>query len=183
MRVLLDTNIFIYREEDRLLTDNLRDLLKTLSKIKVETLIHPLSLEELKKYKDEKRRDIILSKVGAYSSLELPPEPNKDQKFIEIITKEIEIDDYILYAVYKDAVDFLITEDRGIHKKAGKLGMSDRVLLINEGRGIFENYLHKERIISPPHICPSRPIPVPSIATPMTGPLTQCSARQLTIWA
>lgn len=150
MRILLDTNIFIYREEDRLLADNLRDLLKTLSKIRVETLIHPLSLEELKKYKDEKRRDITLSKVGTYSTLELPPDPKKDQKFIEIIANELEIDDYILYAVYKDAVDFLITEDRGIYKKAGKLGMSDRVLLIDEGRGIFENYLHKGRVFTPP---------------------------------
>jgi len=150
MRVLLDTNIFIYREEDRLLGDNLRDLLKTLSKIKVEVIIHPLSLEELKKYRDGNRRDVVLSKVGAYPSLELPPDPKKDRRFIEIIAKKMENDDHILYAVYKDAIDFLITEDRGIHKTAGKLGISDRVLLIDEGRGIFESYLHKERIISPP---------------------------------
>ena len=49
MRILLDTNIFIYREDDRVLLSNLQDLLHTLNKIKAEILIHPVSVEELKK--------------------------------------------------------------------------------------------------------------------------------------
>ena len=75
MRVLLDTNIFIYREDDRVLTNNLQDLLHTLNKIKAEVLIHPVSVEELRKDKDNSRREIILSKVGVYPKLELPPNP------------------------------------------------------------------------------------------------------------
>ena len=150
MRVLLDTNIFIYREDDRILTDNLQELLRLLNKIKVEILIHPLSFEELRKDRDKERREVILSKVKAYPILELPPDPIKNKKYLDAIGKDIEIDDNILYAVYKDAVDFLITEDRGIHKKASRLGIDDRVFLIDEALRIFETYTHKEKVISPP---------------------------------
>jgi hypothetical protein len=107
-------------------------------------------LVELKKDKDDKRREIILSKVQVYPKLDLPPDPSKDQQFLNILDRAIEMDDIILYGVYKNAVDFLITEDKGIHKKANKFGIDDRVFLINEALHIFEGFTSKEKIVSPP---------------------------------
>jgi rRNA-processing protein FCF1/predicted RNA-binding protein with PUA-like domain len=150
MRVLIDTNIFISREDNDILPDNLQELLRLLSEMKAEILIHPLSFEDLKKNQDKERQEIMLSKIRAYSFLESPPDPKKDQGYLDSVGKGIGIDDSILYAVYKDAVDFLITEDRGIHKKAKRLGVDERVFLITEAIPIFKNYKCKERIISPP---------------------------------
>ena len=150
MRILLDTNIFIYREDDCVLTDNMQKLLLTFQKIKAEIMIHPLSIEELKKDKNKERQKISLSKIRTYSMLELPPNPSADHEYLGALGPLSEIDDAILYAIFKDSVDFLITEDRGIHKKASRLGINDRVFLIDEALPVIETYAHKEKVISPP---------------------------------
>ena len=150
MRILLDTNIFIYREDDHVLTDNMQKLLLTFQKIKAEILIHPLSVEELKKDKNKERQKVSLSKIRAYSMLESPPNPSTDHEYLSALGPVSKIDDAILYAIFKDAVDFLITEDRGIHKKASRLGIDDRVFLIDEALPVLGTYIHKEKVISPP---------------------------------
>jgi len=154
MRVLIDTNIFILREDDHVLSRNMQELLAILHKIGVELLIHPLSLEDFKKDQDKKRREIMLSKIRTYPFLEGPPDPKTDLEYLDTIESKIEdneiIDTSILYAVYKDAVDFFLTEDKGIHKKARRLGIDDRVLLINDALQIFERYVQKEHVVAPP---------------------------------
>ena len=154
MRVLLDTNIFIYREIDHVISDDLQQLLSVLNKIKAELLVHPLSLEEIRRDRDTKREAVMLSKIGAYPLLEMPPVPKEDPGFSNIIEHKDDIhdlvDNHILYAVYKDAVDFLVTEDRDIHKKAIKLGIDNRVLLIAEALIVFRGHLQKDSIIIPP---------------------------------
>jgi len=154
MRVLLDTNIFIYRENDHVISSDLQQLLSVLNKLKTELLIHPLSLEEIRGDQDTRRQAIMLSKIGAYPLLEMPPVPEEDPKFFNIVEQNDDahdlIDNHILYAVYKDAVDFLVTEDRDIHKKAVKLGIDNRVLLIAEALTVFRGHLQKDSIIIPP---------------------------------
>jgi hypothetical protein len=122
--------------------------------MKTEILIHPLSINELKRDEDEERKKIIISKVQSYCLLESPPNPRKDTEFKYKINwkergKDIE-DNTILYAVYKDAVDFLITEDRGVHKKAKKLDIDNRVFLIDDAREIFEKSAQTPKITSSP---------------------------------
>jgi rRNA-processing protein FCF1 len=149
MRILLDTNIFIYREDDHVLPDNLQELLRILIEAKSDVILHPSSLRDLKKDSDERRKKVMESKIKTYPLLESPPDSNRDIEYLNIIKNGYAdndaVDNEILYAVHKDAVDFLITEDRGIHKKASKLGINDRVLLIDEALQIFEEYLNKER--------------------------------------
>ncbi len=141
MRILLDTNIFIHREDDKVISQELQDLLRVLAKIKTEILIHPLSIEELKKDKNDSRKDIALSKIGSYLQLESPPDLSRDEEFKGKITETNEhdrIDNNLLFTVYKNAVDFLITEDRGIHKKATVINIQDRVLLIDDALQMFK---------------------------------------------
>ena len=154
MRILIDTNIFIYREDDHLLSEDLQKLLKTLHEIKADQLLHPLSLDDLEKDRNKTRKEIIISKIKAYPSLEAPPNPEGDSEYLETVgygtTINEQIDNGILYAVYKNAVDFLITEDKGIHKKARRLGIDDRVLLINDALDVFEHYTLRKETIRPP---------------------------------
>lgn len=154
MRILIDTNIFIYREDDHIIPENLQNLLRTLNGLKAETLVHPKSVEEINGDSNENRKNVALSKINTYPLLELPPDPDEDKNFLEIIGQPSKSNDYVdnavLYAVYKDAVDFLITEDRGIHNKAIKLNIKDRVLSIEDGIGIFEMNLRNERVSHPP---------------------------------
>ena len=153
MRVLFDTNIIIYREDHTVLPASLQNLHKALNKSKVEILVHPKSLEDIKRDSDEERRKISLSKINTYPSLETPPSHKKDLIFLKLVGSETkindEIDNAILYAVYKNAVDLLITEDKGVHKKAIRLEIKDRVLSIAEALEIFEIRMRDEKIVVP----------------------------------
>ena len=48
MKILLDTNIIIQREEDEVLSKDLALLSRILSELKFEIYVHPSSIEELK---------------------------------------------------------------------------------------------------------------------------------------
>jgi predicted nucleic acid-binding protein len=154
MRILIDTNIFIGRENDHVLSNELQVLLKILNSKQIEILIHPKSIEEIKRDANISRKNIALSKLNTYPKLEHSPDQNKDDDFLTAVgvSSKIndEIDNAILYAVYKDAVDFLITEDKGIHKKSIRLDIIDRVLCVEEGIDVFEKELPKEEVVRPP---------------------------------
>jgi hypothetical protein len=49
-----------------------------------------------------------------------------------------------------DPFDFVITENRDIHKISNELGISDKILLLDEALQIFKVYLTRDRIITPP---------------------------------
>lgn len=83
MRVLLDTNVLIYREDDLVLDKNVQDLMKALSSI--EVLVHPASIEDLERDSDEDRKKVVLSKIAAYHHLESPPDYRKDPRFTNIV--------------------------------------------------------------------------------------------------
>ncbi len=154
MRILIDTNIFIYREDYNIIPENLQKLLKILNRLKTELLIHPKSIEEIHRDLNEDRKKVVLSKINTYASLELPPDPNKDANFLGVVGHSLKPNDYvdnaILYAVYKDAVDFLITEDRDIYNKAAKLNIKDRVLSIEDALSTFEKNFHTKGVVHPP---------------------------------
>lgn len=154
MRILLDTNIFIYREDDEVLSNNIQELSKLLNQKNIGVLIHPSSLEDIKRDQDENRRRIMLSKIHAYPILDSPPDPNMNTEYLNnvgiVANIHDRVDNEILYSVYKDAVDFLITEDREIHKKAKHLNINNRVLLIDDAVRIFGDMYKEGRVVTPP---------------------------------
>lgn len=154
MRILLDTNIFIDREQDRIISRELAKLLQILNKLGAELVIHPLSVSELRRDSNIKRREVNLSKIEVYSHLERPPDPNNDTSFCESIgpakNSHDVVDNALLYAVYRNAVEFFITEDREIHKKAHKIGVGERVFLVSEALYDFNRCLPSREIIPTP---------------------------------
>lgn len=156
MRILIDTNIFIYRETDRVLSDDLQNLTRLLSDIGATVLVHPSSHGEIAHIREPGPRSIMLSKVRAYSLLESPPYPKNDDEFYILIKvpeeAQFSVDNLLLFAVYRNAVDYLITEDRGIHRNAAKLGITDRVLSISEALQDLGKYIVRDRVFTSPAI-------------------------------
>lgn len=154
MRILIDTNIFIYREDYHILPSNLIMLLQILNRSKIEILIHPKSIKDIKRDFNEDRKNVVLSKLNTYTLLESPPDQNKDPNFLNVVgypsKPNDDVDNAILYSIYKDAVDFLITEDKGIHKKAIKLNLRERILSIDDALEIFEKDFSNETVSHPP---------------------------------
>jgi predicted nucleic acid-binding protein len=150
MRILIDTNIFSYRENSHIIPSNLQSLLKTLNDLVVQILVHPLAARELERDKNQKRREITLSKIKTYPMLDNPPHLENDRTFRTINAQKNNahelVDNNLLYCVYKNAADFLITEDRGIHRKSDRLGISDRVFDIDEALEYFGKQLSVEKV-------------------------------------
>lgn len=133
MNVLLDTNIIIYREKDKILNPSVMNLYKWMDKLKLEKFIHPLTIEEICKNKNEER-DVILTKLDSYSTIESLINP--DENFLFKVDKltcnnHDVIDNKLLYYVYIGRMDYFITEDKKIIQKGNLLGLSDKVFNIS----------------------------------------------------
>ena len=134
MRALLDTNIIIHRENKRVSNYSIGHLFRWLDKLKYDKVIHPYSISEIKKYRDPETQEAISVKLESYEVIKTIKEP--DDSFLELIgipekSQNDMIDDCLLFEVYSNRVDILITEDRRLRNKAIKLGLSDRVFSIN----------------------------------------------------
>lgn len=158
MRIIIDTNILITREEEDVVPSDLQELLKILSQLNHQILVHPLSVVELAKDKNEKRKSIQLSKVNSYPQLEQPPTPSGDKEFLSSLgnvkldnSHEI-IDCNLLYCIYKNAAHFLITEDKDIDKNSERLGISDRIFNIIEALEFFKRISATKKPVSPPSL-------------------------------
>jgi hypothetical protein len=154
MKILLDTNIFIHREDNKELLDELGDLLKLLQKNKCELILHPLSITELKGDSDEKRRDIVLSKVKSYPTIEDPPSLDDDEEFQKIVgplRNQHDLNDAsIIYSVHRNVVTFFISEDRKLLLKAQKAGLDDRCFSVNGALRHFKDYFQDVSLNLPP---------------------------------
>jgi len=154
MRLLIDTNIFIYREDNSEVDGQLSALLKILSENNVSVLMHPDAKLDILNDKEEKRKNIILSKLNVYPLLETPPRPDNDREYLSLIGKPVKqndiIDNNILYAVYRNAVSFLISNDNGLLEKADKVSLSDRVFNIYEAYNYFINLFRQVSVDTAP---------------------------------
>ena len=159
MKLLLDTNILIPAEptsqsEVEHNFENVMQILNIAERGNHQIYIHPASIQEIKKDTNESRRFFRQKLIKKY--IELPTPPDVTKEIIEMIGKaEInshdEIDDLLLSAVFNNAVDYLITEDKGIHRKASKLLIQERVATVEEAI-IALNALFPKVPISPPAV-------------------------------
>ena len=144
MDFLIDTNVFIERERDWVVPEPLQNLENRLKTRGHTILIHPLSKEEVRKYENKEGRERAESKIATYAELSFPRYPtSSDTEFRCHVPEGSEfneqVDNALLYTVFQDRADYLITEDKGIHRKARNLKIKDRVLSIEEAQDQFES--------------------------------------------
>lgn len=135
MRALLDTNIVIHRENSKITNYSIGHLFRWLDKLKFVKVIHPYTVRELNKHNNEELKEVIKVKLQSYEILKTIKIP--DDQFLHIIREykkdeNDDVDNCLLYEVYLNRVDILITEDRKMRDKSVKLGISDRVFSINQ---------------------------------------------------
>lgn len=140
--VLLDTNIFIYREGEHELSIEMQQLTKILlDSNQFKLRIHPLTIKELNGIKNVDLRKACLSRANVYNILDSPPDRPID--FTKIVgiekTKNDFIDNCILYSVMVGCVDYLITNDKALIKKASKIDLNKKVLSIESAISLFRS--------------------------------------------
>jgi len=156
MRLLLDTNVIIPLEDSSAI---LEQSLSTIARIANEQghqlLVHPSSLDDINRDTDVERRTISLSRVEKYPRLTNPPLPSEED--IERLglaqrNDHDRVDNELLFSIYRDAANILITEDRGLHKKAERLSIADRVHYVQQAATFLERIHASREEVSLPNV-------------------------------
>lgn len=147
MRILLDTNIFIPLEDSLIEIGEKLAELNRLASGKHELLLHPATIEDIKRDKDDNRKKRSLARVKKYHVLEYPPEFKDGEELSLLGTSKKDndrIDNIILLALHKNCVNWLITQDVGLHKKAKTIGQEERVFTVDQAITSLLRYESKE---------------------------------------
>ncbi|PHR43321.1 MAG: hypothetical protein COA32_16475 [Fluviicola sp.] len=139
MRILIDTNILINLEDHRIIGKEFSHFYKTAIENQCDVLYHKACLEDINRDKDLERKQIISSKLEKYTPIKNPGKMKKE--FSELVGEKSEndrIDNIQLFQLYKGYVELFITNDKGIKKKAKKLGLDQSVLNSSEALTFLE---------------------------------------------
>ncbi len=135
MKVLLDTNIIIHREANKINNFYIGQLFNWLDKLRYSKYIHPITIEELNRYKDPVSLQTMNVKIESYNKIINPAE---DNPILNEVSKTVDKnendrnDSKLLNEVLSERVDILISEDKKIHTKAEMLGIADKVYTIDQ---------------------------------------------------
>lgn len=134
-RYLFDTNIIIQRESMNNCCTEINLVYQLVDKFKGTKLYHSVTAKELNDYKDPKIKEAMITKLNSYEKLS--ESAIDDDYFKQTVVPfgddaNTKNDNEILYQVYSGRVDFLITEDRGVLRKARLLYLQNRVMNANE---------------------------------------------------
>lgn len=134
-RILIDTNLIIDRESNTRIDSQLSSLFRMLfDSDDYKLVIHPMSIEELSRNRDNVEREIMISKVSSYAVVDDPPvAPESFHKAVggTRVPNDI-VDNNLLYAIKRGCVSYLITNDRRLKRRAKKVGLDKSVLGIGE---------------------------------------------------
>jgi hypothetical protein len=135
MKVLLDTNIIIHREANKIYNLDIGQLFNWLDKLKYSKYIHPITVEELNRYKDPTALQTMNIKIESYNQIiNVAPENRILNEVSNVIDKtdNDKNDSKLLNEILNDRIDILISEDKKIHTKAEMLGIADKVYTIDQ---------------------------------------------------
>lgn len=160
MRILIDSNILypldplgpagLVPEQQQ----PVMDLSRVAAEAGAQLLVHPVVRADLDRDGDEARRTYRHFLLQKYAPLDSPPaitQADADVLGASPPGSNDWADDHLLVAVARNAVDWLITEDRGIHRKARLLDVADRVLTAEAATEILRAKLGK-RVAPPPAV-------------------------------
>lgn len=147
MRIMFDTNVLLQRESNQVLSEELSDLLNILKELKHEICIHSVSLEQVENNPDKTNAEINYSKLKAYTIIKSVIAYTNDNEFMDLIKDNSnDYDYYLLYEIYKDNVDYVITDNINLLSKAEILNFDKKILNINEAIILFSGFLPNYKI-------------------------------------
>lgn len=138
VKFLIDTNIFIPLEPTSLSeinvgTSGATKLARLVSQAGHQLCVHPCQRDDIRRDLDQGRRRLREVLFEKYPPLpDAPPISLHVQRVLGRVDRGTHdwVDHHLLAALKADAVDFLVTEDGGLHKKAARLGVKNRVATV-----------------------------------------------------
>lgn len=134
MKILIDTNILINLEDNKVITKKFSDFYRLAITNNCGVLYHPNAIPvDISRDKNSDRKKIIASKLEKYEKLVDFSEPT-DDFYDRLGGKKIndQIDNKQLFQLLKGYVDIFVTQDKGIHNNAKKYDLQRKVMNIDE---------------------------------------------------
>jgi predicted GNAT family N-acyltransferase len=134
VRILIDTNILIHLEDNKVINEKFAQFYRIAISNNCKILYHPRAIPiDLDRDKNNQRKDITLSKLKKYEILDnyakLPDDFNNK---IGCKKDNDKIDNKQLYQLFKEYVDYFVTEDKGIHDKSKTINLARKVLNVKQ---------------------------------------------------
>lgn len=131
LNILLDTNIIISLNDlEYPLDPRLAEMQRLLDQLSFHVFVHPAQKDDLNRDTNADRRRRNLSRLDQYNVLNSPPEPSPEDisalGWVENRDND-RVDNLLLYALKSGAVHILVSEDRGVSRKAYRAGLQDQV--------------------------------------------------------
>lgn len=152
MNILIDTNIFIYFEDYKVIDESFTKLYNLCTNFDHKFFIHPASIEDINNDKDLGRKKVSLSKIKKYTMIKnskLPSSEEIKKLGLTESNSHDKIDNIILYALYSNSANLLLTQDAGIIKKARKIGIDHRVMFVQQALHSFKKLHLQHKIYYP----------------------------------
>ncbi len=134
MKLLIDTNVLIPMEpvsiSDTGQSPEAVDLSRLCKQTGVQQFMHPCAIFDIQRDSDEVRRNIRQVQLRKYVQLDQPPPVTAEDQLLlgsPAVHSNDWVDNQLLAALRAGCVDYLVTNDSGIHQKARRLALEHRV--------------------------------------------------------
>lgn len=132
---LIDTNILIGLEDNHQVQPAYAEMSRLAAKHNVDVFVHEAARDDIKRDKDPVRRGISLSKIAKFQILAKRRGLSNDDleaEFGHLKKPNDTVDATLLHALRVGVVDFLVSQDQGLHERAQKhsADIARRVLFV-----------------------------------------------------
>lgn len=134
MRVLLDTNIVIHREASRVVREDIGKVFRWLDRLHCEKVVHPSTIIEIERHADPEVVRAFKAKITSYAVLKTiaPDTPPIAGLRAADKTPNDAVDTSLISELASNRVDLILTEDRGLHRKAASIGLGLQVFTLDQ---------------------------------------------------
>jgi GNAT superfamily N-acetyltransferase len=147
MKFLIDTNIVIPLEPTSRIDLEINTELalkfhNLCSRAGLKIFIHPVISYDIARDKNADRKALRETLIQRYPLLKSPPSVSiLDPVIVNPVDEGSNcwVDNMLLAALQGDLTDYLVTEDIGIHKKANRMGLGSRVLLLSDAVAVVQD--------------------------------------------
>lgn len=153
-KLLIDTNVLIGLEDAQPVQASLAELVRLCSEHGIGLFVDGANYDDVARDKDQRRRAVTLSKLAKFQQLRgipLPTDAELVGRFGAINSENDRSDVRFLAAIDAKAVDFLITQDIGLHRRADRAGLGANVFTIEEAL-LWVKQLFGVRAVNLPYI-------------------------------
>lgn len=153
-KYLIDTNVFIGLEDHTEVSPNLASLQQLAGRFGVSLYVHAAAIDDIKRDRNEQRRSISLSKIRKFPTINKVMGLSKTEleaKYGTLRRPNDVVDVTLLHTLERGVVDFLVTEDQGLHERARRISstLADRVLFVADAVLLLRTNFEPVEVVLP----------------------------------